>query len=251
MADFFEGRDQRRGSDAVSQPKTSQAEDLGESPAEQEIGLLARKNLRDEVDRIFKELDIRLIHDNEHVLGHFTQQPENILAGSPSAGGVVGIGQEEHTGAGRDRPDHGRNIGSELDRRHGHQRGSEQGRHDGIHREAELRNHHLDPRSHHGMPYELEKFIGAVAQDEVLGPDPHRFGESPLEHGGGTIGVKVQLPQHRLHGHQGFGRGAEGVFVGGQLDDAGGIQTMFAGDFLDGPTGHIHRQGGEGRIESG
>ena len=171
MADFFEGRDQRRGSDAVSQPKTRQAENLGEGPAEQEIGLLARKNLRDQVHRIFKELDIRLIHDNEHVLGHFTQQPENILAGSPSAGGVVRIGQEEHTGPRRDRPDHGRNIGSKLHRRHGHQRGSEQGRDDGIHREAELRNHHLDPRSHHGMPHELEEFIGAVAQDEVLGSD--------------------------------------------------------------------------------
>jgi hypothetical protein len=115
----------------------------------------AGTDFRNQIHRILKKLDVRLVHDNEHVLGHFAQQPENILAGSPCACGIVGVGQEQDAGAGRDRTDHGRNIGCEIDRRHGHQRGSEQSRNDGIHGKAKLRNYHLDPRSHHRVADKL------------------------------------------------------------------------------------------------
>ena len=76
-------------------------------------------------------------------------------------------------------------------------------------------------------------------------------GQSTLEHRRRAVGVQVQLPQHGLHGLERLGRRAEGILVRGQLDDAGGVQAVFAGHLFDRTAGHIHRQAGEGGIQSG
>jgi hypothetical protein len=96
---------------------------------------------------------------------------------------------------------------------------------------------------------ELEDLVGAVAKDEVLGADAKLLREAALEVKGVPVGVKMEVVQGLLHGGERGGRGAEGVLVGGELDDVGSGEAEFSGDLLNGPAGLIHRKAGESGVE--
>jgi hypothetical protein len=92
------------------------------------------------------------------------------------------------------------------------------------------------------VPDHFDDFIGAVAEDEVGRRHAEFGGELLFQVKRVAVGVKVHLLERLAHGGQTQARRAERVFVRRELDDAGGVQAEFAGDFLDGPAGLIHRQ---------
>src|SRR4051812_24513187 len=60
----------------------------------------------------------------------------------------------------------------------------------------------------------------------------------------------MQVREHALHGRNGFGRGAERVFVRSKLDNAFHREVVLAGDFLDRAAGLVDREAGQGGIKS-
>src|SRR6185436_19385803 len=74
-------------------------------------------------------------------------------------------------------------------------------------------------------------------------------GQGAFQVEGVSVRVEVQRLQRRLHGSQGGGGGAEGIFIGGELDDVVGRAAQLAGDLLDGPAGLIDGEVFEGRVE--
>ena len=66
-------------------------------------------------------------------------------------------------------------------------------------------------------------------------------GELLLQVKGIAIGVEIDLGQRLAHGGQRQARGAEWVFIRGQLDDFIGGQPKFTRDFLNGAARLIDR----------
>lgn len=81
---------------------------------------------------------------------------------------------------------------------------------------------------------ELDDFVGTVAEDD-LGPVHAEFGgECVAEMERAAVWVDMAASQRLPHGGDGFRRGAERVFVGGEFDDGFWIKPEFAGDIING-----------------
>ncbi len=59
------------------------------------------------------------------------------------------------------------------------------------------------------------------------------FGDGAAEGPAAAVRVEVRALQRIPHGGDRLRRGAERVFVGGELDDVRGLKTHLAGQFLD------------------
>ncbi len=127
--------------------------------------------------------------------------------------------------------------------------GAEQVCDEGIDQEAVLRHHDIHARPHQGVGDEFQDFVGTVAEDEVGGAHAQLGGELLLEIEGVAIGVKVRLTGGGLEGGQRERGRAEGIFVGGHLDDAPGRQAQFARHFFNGAAGLIDGEIFEGGVE--
>jgi hypothetical protein len=86
---------------------------------------------------------------------------------------------------------------------------------------------------------EFDDFIGAAAEDDVGHVEAEFVGDGTAEFPAAAVGVDVGFADERAHGLLGFWGGAEGVFIGGQLDDGSGVEAEFTGDVLDGFAGFV------------
>ena len=87
-----------------------------------------------------------------------------------------------------------------------------------------------------GVVAEFDDFVGAAAEDNVVGGESVGFGDGLAEVESAAVGVEVGMIERIANGLDGERRGAEGIFVGGEFDNLGGREPMFAGDIGDGPT---------------
>ena len=62
---FFEGGDELRLADAISQAQAGEAEDLGERALDQKVGLFAASDEREQINRLIQKFDVGLVHHQE------------------------------------------------------------------------------------------------------------------------------------------------------------------------------------------
>ena len=77
------------------------------------------------------------------------------------------------------------------------------------------------------MGREFQHFVGTVAEHELVAADLQARGELAGEIPAAAVRVKVHLAQRGGSGRQRLRRGAERVFVGGQLVDPRRIKAEF------------------------
>ena len=92
------------------------------------------------------------------------------------------------------------------------------------------------------MADELNDFVGAIAQDDILPREAKFFRDRAAQGPGTAVGIKVGAIQCIAHGGQRLGRGAERIFVRGQFNDVRRLQAHFAGQFLDRFAGFVGDQ---------
>jgi hypothetical protein len=233
--------------DAVTNPQTGEAVNLRECPHQQQVRFGAVPDFRQQIERFVQELDVGFVQGQQDVGRHGVDEARQFLAAGGGAGGIVRIGDEDDARVGRDGGQHRVEVVGMIFRRHDDEFRAEQGGHDGINRKAVLRRRRALPRrractTEQRVPDHFDDFIGAVAEDEVGRRHAEFGGQLLFQVKRVAVGVKVHLLERLAHGGQTQARRAERVFVRRELDDAGGVQAEFAGDFLDGPARLIHRQ---------
>ena len=120
---------------------------------------------------------------------------------------------------------------------------AEQGSNNWIHRKAILGYDYLGAGRNQRVADELDDFVRAVAKNQVGRCHPELGGELLLQVIRIAIRIEVDLRQRLAHGGLGEAGGAERVLVRGELNDAIGGQSEFAGDFFDRAAGLIDRDG--------
>jgi len=87
-----------------------------------------------------------------------------------------------------------------------------------------------------GVVAEFDDFVGAATEDDVVGGEAVGFSDGLAEVESAAVGVEVGMIERIANGLDGEGGGAEGIFVGGEFDNLGGGESVFASDIGDGPT---------------
>ncbi len=87
-----------------------------------------------------------------------------------------------------------------------------------------------------GVVAEFDDFVGAATEDDVVGGEAVGLGYGLAEVESAAVGVEVGMIERIANGLDSEGGGAEGIFVGGEFDNLGGGESVFAGDIGDGAT---------------
>lgn len=77
------------------------------------------------------------------------------------------------------------------------------------------------------------------------------FGDGLAEVESAAVGVEVGIIERIANGLDGEGGGAEGIFVGGEFDNLGRGEPVFASDIGDGPTRLVGSEISDVRIGGG
>ena len=208
LPDLLERGDDFRRRDSVTEAQAGKAEDLREGPHKDEVLHLAVADERDKVHRVVQELDVGLVHHEEHVLGNAVHQFHDLGAAGERAGRVVRIRHEHHAGLRRDGLHHGLEVMAEVPGGNGDEVRAEQAGDDRIDGEAILRDDDVNPRAHERVADELDDLVGSVAEDEVGRRGGEFRGELLLQVEGVSIRVEMEILEDMLHRGEGLGRGA-------------------------------------------
>ena len=96
-----------------------------------------------------------------------------------------------------------------------------------------LRGDDFGARPQKGMADELDDFVRAVAEDDVIGRDAELFRKRARHVVAASVRIEVGAFHRRMHRFDRARRRPEGVFVRGQLDDVARAGAEFARRFLD------------------
>jgi hypothetical protein len=182
-------------------------------------------------------LNVGLVEHNEHMFGHGAEEGFELLVREVGAGGVVGVGDEEEAGlvgAGRG---HGLQVVTEVEARNNGGRHAKGVERDLVGDEGELGDDGVVVGRAEGNDELLDDFGRAVAEDDLFGGHREGCRDGLAKRVTGGIGIEVNASGCGLHGRDGGGRGAVGVLVARQLDDAG--NAKFALDLFGRLAGHV------------
>ncbi len=225
--------------DAVTDAKPGQPGNLRERP--QQDNLVVHR-VADGRRRVVEELVVRLVEHAHDVHRQAVDELVERLVGDARAARVVRVGDEHQFGFRRDRLAHRVEVVRvQVAERHLDAFRLEHLRHDRVDDKCPVADDDLVARPDKGVVEELDDFVGAAAEDEVVHPDAELFRQRPAQVKPAAVGIEVRRFQRLPHGGDGFRRGAERVLVGRQFDDAARVESVFAGDFLDGPARFVDR----------
>src|SRR6185503_2481682 len=94
LADFVQGGNQFRVTDAVTDSQTGQAVDFGKGSHQNQIRLFAVADQRQQIQRVFKKINVGLVHDEQRILRHFLDKTQDVFKGSKRSRGVVRVRHE-------------------------------------------------------------------------------------------------------------------------------------------------------------
>ena len=161
--------------------------------------------------------------------GHGAQEGLQRIVAHARAGGVVRRGEEDEARLRRDGAQHGVEVGREVDVVHDGGADAEKLRHERVDREGIARGDDLvDAGPREGVEEQLDDLVGAVAEHDVLAPEAEFLRDGVAQVEAAAVGVKVNGFERLVHGLQRLGRGAERVFIRGELDDRGGVEAELA-----------------------
>ena len=183
-----------------------------------------------------RECDLRIgfIKNNKNVLRHLFHEPADSVIGYYGTGRIVRVANENECRGLVDRREHGVEV---VDQPAAHrdfallnpkQLGDEF-----VDDEGMGTRHYRGTGNHKGMAQQLEDFIGTITDRDLVAIDTIVISEFVTQMPGAAVWIAVGLGQGGLHCSQSLRRGANGTFVGGQLDDILRSQTELAGNFFD------------------
>src|SRR5262249_53617893 len=106
--------------------------------------------------------------------------------------------------------------------------------------EGLTRHHGFIAGTHKGPNRQLDQFIGAVAEYQMLRIDPQLMRQSRFQIKTVPIRIKMKLIEFVLNGADRFGRWTQWVFIGSKLDGVG--DAVFPLDLLDGLAWQVGHQ---------
>ena len=170
---------------------------------------------------------------------------EDVGGGIEGAGGVVGIGEVNDFSARGDGGAHGGEVVAVVGRWHVHfdRAGAVEKREELEEDEGMATEDHFITRAEEDVGEELHDLAGAIARDDLGWVETEVAGEAGAEVESAAVGVEVDIGNRAGGGGQGEGRWAEGVFVGGELEDGVGVEAVLAGNVRDGAAGFVNRLG--------
>ena len=226
------------GGDGVTGAEAGKAVSLGEGAEDGDV--LALVHVLEGVRLLLREVDVGLIKHDDDVLRHLGHEGIKLLLEHHGAEGVGGVGDEDEAGLRGDGAEHGSEVVAPIRLVvYLHIAGAEELAHDGVHGEAVLGRDELDALVQAGVAQQLDELTAAAADGGLLEGDAVHGGELAAQGEGGAIRVNMHAGGGLLHGLYGLGRGAEGVLIGCQFDDGGGLQPQLSSGFFDGFTGLI------------
>ena len=172
-------------------PQAGQSVYLGKRAHQHQVVPRAGLDQRRQFQRVIQEFNVRLVHDQNHVLGNLIHKRDDLLARGQRARGVVRVGHKHKLRFRRDGPQHGGQVVAVIFRGHGDQVRAKQLGDDGVNGEAILRDHHVRAGAEQGVAEEFYDFVGTVAQHEAGGVNPELGRQFVLQVIGVAIGVKA------------------------------------------------------------
>ena len=225
--------------DAVADAESSEAVDLRESTQGEDVVVFTEKLERARQIVALGIFVVGLVENNKDVAGDFFEEGGKLVVTERGAGGIVGIGDVDDTGFGSD----GGSDGVEIKRKIAHGRLGEIGAcgadRDGVQGEAAFAGDAVEAGAKENAGSEVDDFRRAEADEDFLKMDMIAGGKDFAEALAAAVGIPVGFAESATGGFHGFGRGAEGVFVGSEFD---GVNLEFLLDLFDGPAGDV---GGE------
>ncbi len=90
------------------------------------------------------------------------------------------------------------------------------------------------PGAGEGVVAELDDFVGAAAEDDVVAGEAVELGDGLAEGEAAAVGVKMGVGEAIPDRLEGGGRGAQRILIRGEFGDLGGIEAVLAGHIRDG-----------------
>ncbi len=224
-----------RVSEPVADAEPSEALDFGKG-AEEDDGA-ALLNPLDGGGRFGDEFVVGFVKDEEWAVGKFLDEGGEFGVGDASTGGVVGGSKEDEADIVLQAGGEAGEVVMKIAIRDLFEGDMEEPSHEAIDGEGVCggKNAALAWLSV-GVVAEFDDFVGAATEDDVVGGEAVGFGDGLAEVESATVGVEVSMIERVTNGLDGEGRGAEGIFVGGEFDNLGRGESVFASDIGDGPT---------------
>jgi len=176
---------------------------------------------------------IRLVEHDKHMIGNGHHEAVDRFLPDHGSGRIVGIGNEDGACLRRDRGQHGVEISRVPGIGHFDRIRAEKLGHELVHGEGVTSHHHLVTRAEKGMADELDDLVGAVAEHDVFPHDSESLRDGTAQFISSAIRIEVGALQRASHRLERLGRWAEGVLVGGELDDLLLAQAEIAGQLLN------------------
>jgi hypothetical protein len=237
LAGALEDFDEFGRAEAVTDAEAGEALDFGEGAEDDDIA--AGSHVLQGVGGIVDEFVVGFVEDDDDVGWDLVHEAVDLLLGDEGAGGVVGVGNEDFFGVRRDGGGHGVEVVNEAGVGDFDGFGTEDFGHEFVDEESVPGGDDVVAGLEEGVADEFDDFVGAAAEDDIGHVEAEFVGDGAAEFPAAAVGIDVGVGDEGLHGLLGFRGGAEGVFVGGEFDDGGGVEAELAGDVLDGLAGFV------------
>ena len=243
---------------AIAHAEPRQARSLGEGAQDGDLAPLPEIGQRIGEVGALGELQVRLVEDHDDAVGNPGHEILHLVGRHDRGGGIVGVGDEDHLGHGRDGACHRFEVEAVLLEGHDDADAAHGLDDHRVYHEGGVRDDDLLPGAHERPHEELDELVGPVAQDNVVGVDPMAPGECVAQVEAAAVGIAVQLAECGRDGLLDALRGRQRVLVGGELDgvlDAqlalellDGLPRLIRGDAEDVVVGERFPGGGHGRL---
>ncbi len=237
-------------SESVADAKPSEALDFGESAKEDEGA--AFLNPLDGGWRFGDKFVVGFVEDEEWAVGKFLDEGSEFAVGDTGTGGVIGGSKEDEADILLQASGEAGEVVMKIAIGDFFEGDMKEPSHEAIDGEGVGRGENAALAwLSVGVVAEFDDFVGAATEDDVVGGEAVGFGDGLAEVESAAVGVEVSMIERIANGLDGEGGGAEGIFVGGEFDNLGGGEPVFAGDIGDRPTWLVGLEISDVRIGGG
>lgn len=232
------------GGDGVPDAESGESVYLGEGAGNDDV--LALFQVFEGVRLVVCVLDVGLIEDNDDVVRDGGHEVVQLLLVDHGAERIGGVGDVDEPCLRGDGAEGGLEVGREVRLVGDGDVSSVDGLgKDFVEGEAVVSGDGVGAGAEEDEAEEEKELTAARNGDDLFHGDIMEGGDALAAGEGGTVRVEVGFPGGVLHGAHGEGRGAERVFVGGELDDVLRLHADFASGFLNGFTGFVGNERGD------
>jgi hypothetical protein len=240
--------DHRRRPDPVADSQRRQAVDLRERPQREHVAAVLRRVLdRVREGGVVDVLEVRLVDDDENVLGDAVEEPEQVVARRHRPRRVVHRRQERELCPRRNRGEEGVDIDATVLQLHPHGVRTELQRIEHVARERGPRRHDLVAGIECRLADVPDYRVRSRCHDDLLEGDAVARRQHLPEPVAAAVGIPVRLGERTLDRLDRGGERAERPLVGRELDDP--LEPELALHGLHGFAGLVRHEAVERRAD--